>query len=186
MLTFILSKSRIQRIAWKILIEKADGFVQYCSNKERTQFYGRNGELPIRDSLHLSPLAKILQKIAEKQNKVGIIQMQLKSHQVEILFIINMMFFNSLVWILQMRPELCWKNSRIQLCLINCQNKNKDSKNIYLRRVLKPKVCTINTDSGIDNVYLISRSAHQAPNFTNPEFQFPQFKVLQSVFIFCV
>ena len=72
MLTFILSKSRIQRIAWKILIEKADGFVQYCSNKERTQFYGRNGELPIRDSLHLSPLAKVLQKIAEKQNKVRI------------------------------------------------------------------------------------------------------------------
>ena len=76
---------------------KADGFVQNCSNKERTQFYGRNGELPIRDSLHLSPLAKILQKIAEKQNKVGIIKMQLKSHQVEILFIINMMFFNSRV-----------------------------------------------------------------------------------------
>ena len=28
----------------------------------------------------------------------------------------------------------------------------------------------------------ISRSAHQTPNFTNPEFQFPQFKVLQSGF----
>ena len=86
-LTFILSKNRWQRNSWKILIEKADGFVQYCSNKERTQFYGRNGELPIRDSLHLSPLAKVLQKIAEKQNKVGIIKMQFKSHQVEILFI---------------------------------------------------------------------------------------------------
>ena len=60
---------------------KADGFV-HCSDKERTQFYGRNGELPIRDSLHLSPLAKILQKIAEKQNKVGITKMQLKSHKV--------------------------------------------------------------------------------------------------------
>ena len=24
----------------------------------------------------------------------------------------------------------------------------------------------------------VSRSAHQTPNFTNPEFQFPQFKVL--------
>ena len=66
---------------------KADGFVQNCSNKERTQFYGRNGELPIRDSLHLSPLAKVLQKIAEKQNKVGIIKVQLKTHQVEILLI---------------------------------------------------------------------------------------------------
>ena len=27
-----------------------------------------------------------------------------------------------------------------------------------------------------------SRSTHRTPNFTNPEFQFPQFKVLQSVF----
>ena len=26
----------------------------------------------------------------------------------------------------------------------------------------------------------LSRSAHQTPNFTNPKFQFPQFKVLQS------
>ena len=26
----------------------------------------------------------------------------------------------------------------------------------------------------------LSRSAHQTPNFTNPEFQFPQFKMLQS------
>jgi hypothetical protein len=28
----------------------------------------------------------------------------------------------------------------------------------------------------------ISRSAHQTPNFTNPEFQFPQLKELQSGF----
>ena len=28
-----------------------------------------------------------------------------------------------------------------------------------------------------------SHSAHPTTNFTNPEFQFPQFKVLQSVFI---
>ena len=33
-------------------------------------------------------------------------------------------------------------------------------------------------------VKLLSCSAHQTTNFTNPEFQFPQFKVLQSVFIF--
>ena len=32
----------------------------------------------------------------------------------------------------------------------------------------------------------LSRSAHGTPNFMNPEFQFPQFKVLQSVFIFFV
>ena len=32
----------------------------------------------------------------------------------------------------------------------------------------------------------ISRSAHRTTNFTNPEFQFPQFKVLQSVFFVCV
>ena len=31
---------------------------------------------------------------------------------------------------------------------------------------------------------LLSRSAHQTPNFTNPEFQFPQFRVLQSFFVF--
>jgi hypothetical protein len=31
---------------------------------------------------------------------------------------------------------------------------------------------------------LLSRSAHQTPKFTNPEFQFPQFKVLQSGFFF--
>ena len=30
----------------------------------------------------------------------------------------------------------------------------------------------------------ISRSAHRTPNLTNPEFQFPQFKVLQSGFFF--
>ena len=30
----------------------------------------------------------------------------------------------------------------------------------------------------------VSRSAHPTPNFTNPEFQFPQFKMLQSVFSF--
>ena len=30
----------------------------------------------------------------------------------------------------------------------------------------------------------ISRSAHRTPNFMNPECQFPQFKVLQSVFSF--
>ena len=31
---------------------------------------------------------------------------------------------------------------------------------------------------------LISCSAHQKTNFMNPEFQFPQFRVFQSVFIF--
>ena len=103
LLTFILSKNRWQRNAWKILIEKADGFVQYCSNKEKTQFYGRNGELPIRDSLHLSPLAKVLQKIAEKQNKVGIIKMQLKGHQVEIVF-----RYSLLIWcFLTLWSEFC-------------------------------------------------------------------------------
>ena len=36
-------------------------------------------------------------------------------------------------------------------------------------------------------VSFLSRSAHRTTNFTNSEFQFPQFKVLQSVFIFlCV
>ena len=30
----------------------------------------------------------------------------------------------------------------------------------------------------------MSHSVHQKPNFTNPEFQFPQFKVLQSIFLF--
>ena len=30
----------------------------------------------------------------------------------------------------------------------------------------------------------LSHSAHQTPNFVNPEFQFPQLKVLQSVFFF--
>ena len=29
---------------------------------------------------------------------------------------------------------------------------------------------------------LLSRSAHRTPNFTNPEFQFPQFNVLQRVY----
>ena len=35
---------------------------------------------------------------------------------------------------------------------------------------------------------LLSRSAHQTPNFTNPEFQFPQFKVLHAkcFFLFSV
>ena len=32
----------------------------------------------------------------------------------------------------------------------------------------------------------ISRSAHRTPNFTYPEFQFPQFKVLQSSFFFLI
>ena len=33
-------------------------------------------------------------------------------------------------------------------------------------------------------LYHVSRSAHQTPDFTNPKFQFPQFKVLQSGFFF--
>ena len=32
--------------------------------------------------------------------------------------------------------------------------------------------------------YKLSCSAHQTPNFMNPEFQFPQFKVSQNVFFF--
>ena len=32
--------------------------------------------------------------------------------------------------------------------------------------------------------YKLSCSAHQTPNFKNPEFQFPQFQVLPSVFFF--
>ena len=32
--------------------------------------------------------------------------------------------------------------------------------------------------------YCLSRSTHRPPNFTNPEFQFPQFKVLQRFFSF--
>ena len=34
------------------------------------------------------------------------------------------------------------------------------------------------------NFYFFSRSAHRTPNFMNPEFQFPQFMVLESVFFF--
>ena len=33
---------------------------------------------------------------------------------------------------------------------------------------------------------LLSRSAHRTPNFTNPEFQFPQYKVLQSFFFLLI
>ena len=36
----------------------------------------------------------------------------------------------------------------------------------------------------IETTKLLSRSAHRTPNFTNPQFHFPQFKVLQSVFSF--
>ena len=32
----------------------------------------------------------------------------------------------------------------------------------------------------------LSRSAHRTPNFTNPEFQFPQFKVLHRGFFFLI
>ena len=44
------------------------------------------------------------------------------------------------------------------------------------------------SDDGDKSVWrLLSRSPHRTTNFTNPEFQFPQFKVLQSAFfIFCV
>ena len=34
------------------------------------------------------------------------------------------------------------------------------------------------------NPNILSHSAHGTTNFTNSEFQFPQFKVLQSVFFF--
>ena len=40
--------------------------------------------------------------------------------------------------------------------------------------------------SQVRNHSLLSRSAHRTTNFTNPEFQFPQFKVLQSVFFFLI
>ena len=33
---------------------------------------------------------------------------------------------------------------------------------------------------------VLSGSAHRTPNFTNPEFQFPQFKGLQSVLFFLI
>ena len=33
---------------------------------------------------------------------------------------------------------------------------------------------------------LLSRSAHRTPNFTNPEFEFPQLKVLQIIFFFFI
>ena len=36
------------------------------------------------------------------------------------------------------------------------------------------------------SIILLSRSAHQTPNFTNPKFQFPQFKVLQSGSFFLI
>ena len=39
-------------------------------------------------------------------------------------------------------------------------------------------------DRLVSNKQRISRSAHRTTNFMNPESQFPQFKVLQSVFIF--
>ena len=34
--------------------------------------------------------------------------------------------------------------------------------------------------------YILSRSAHQTTNFMNPQFQFSQFEVLQSVFFFLI
>ena len=37
-------------------------------------------------------------------------------------------------------------------------------------------------ENSISSVF-ISRSAHRTPNFTDPEFQFPEFKVLQSGFL---
>ena len=45
---------------------------------------------------------------------------------------------------------------------------------------IEPKICEENFQD--PQTSELSRSAHRTPNFTNPEFQFPQFKVLQSVF----
>ena len=46
---------------------RAEGYQEPLHNrskaKEKQHYYGRNGELPIRDSLHLSPLAKLFQKL---------------------------------------------------------------------------------------------------------------------------
>ena len=57
---------------------------------------------------------------------------------------------------------------------------------IYLGLVLNQIDCSENAKNDMIDI-LISRSAHRTTNFTNPELQFPQFKVLQSVFIFsCV
>jgi hypothetical protein len=66
--------------------------------------------------------------------------------------------------------------------------KNQNSRGHHIKR-LEIDQCLQETDIRIETFVKIdqvstylSRSAHRTPDFTKPEIQFPQFKVLQSVF----
>ena len=68
--------------------------------------------------------------------------------------------------------------------------KNQNSRGHHIKR-LEIDQCLQETDIRIETFVKIdqvstylSRSAHRTPNFTKPEIQFPQFKVLQSVFLY--
>ena len=73
---------------------------------------------------------------------------------------------------------------RLQGNLVNCRRA------LIEQNLVKRPPVGANGESGtihdINVSSQISRSAHQAPNFTNPEFQFLQFKVLQNVFFFLI
>ena len=65
--------------------------------------------------------------------------------------------------------------------------KNQNSRGHHIKR-LEIDQCLQETDIRIETFVKIdqvstylSRSAHRTPDFTKPEIQFPQFKVLQSV-----
>ena len=57
---------------------------------------------------------------------------------------------------------------------------------LYLKKKTVLTLSTSNNETLMRflKLYVLSSSAHRTPNFMNPEFQFPQFKVLQSVFLF--
>ena len=52
---------------------RAEGYQETLHNKsnltEKQSFLGKNGDLPIRDSLHLSPLANFFPKMGQKHNQ---------------------------------------------------------------------------------------------------------------------
>ena len=60
------------------------------------------------------------------------------------------------------------------------------SARVLASRPLKMNQATSQNGHILFEVESVSRSAHRTPNFTNPEFQFPQFKVLQSGFFFVI
>ena len=68
--------------------------------------------------------------------------------------------------------------------VINTQSVSRFFISLLVETAVDKVLISLGPSSNKFGYIRISRSAHRTPNFTNPKFQFPQFKVLQSVVFF--